>query len=186
MALTPSKMVPLGTKASDFELPDTVTDQVVTLKDIKSDKATVVMFICNHCPYVKHVREELVSISNEYLKSGISFVAISSNDVEQYPEDSPEKMKEEALAWKYQFPYLYDETQKVARDYNATCTPDFYIFDKDLELAYRGQLDESRPGNDKPLTGKYIREAIESLLAGNPVSEDQMPSVGCNIKWKGM
>ena len=184
MALTPSKMIPLGTEAPDFLLPDVVTDQMTSLKEILSDKATVIMFICNHCPYVKHVQEELVKISNDYMKEGISFVAISSNDVDQYPEDSPGKMKEEALAWNYPFPYLFDESQAVARAYDATCTPDFYLFDKSAKLVYRGQLDDSRPGNDKELDGKDLREALDSILAGNPVTEDQRPSAGCNIKWK--
>jgi peroxiredoxin len=184
MALTPSKMIPLGTKAPNFELPDSVTDQKVSLKDLVSEKATVIMFICNHCPYVKHVQEELVNLSNDYREQGVSFIAISSNDIEQYPEDSPAKMKEEALLWKYPFPYLFDETQDVARAYDAACTPDFYIFDKNLELVYRGQLDDSRPGNDRPLTGKDMREALDSIIASNPVSENQIPSAGCNIKWK--
>lgn len=177
-------MVPLGTTAPFFELRDSVTDQLMDLNDLKSDLATVIMFICNHCPYVKHVREELVKISDEYSNLGVSFVAISSNDIEQYPEDSPEKMKEEAQTYGYRFPYLFDETQAVAKEYDAACTPDFYVFDKNLELAYRGQLDESRPGNDKPLDGKDLREALDSILEGNPVSKDQIPSVGCNIKWK--
>jgi peroxiredoxin len=184
MALTPSKMIPLGTKAPDFELPDAVTDQKVRLGDSVSGKATVIMFICNHCPYVKHVQEELVNLSNTYIDQGVSFLAISSNDIDQYPEDSPLKMKQEALLWKYPFPYLFDESQEVARAYDAACTPDFYIFDKNLELVYRGQLDDSRPGNDKPLTGKDMREALDSVLVGNPVSGNQMPSAGCNIKWK--
>lgn len=184
MALTPSKMIPLGTRAPGFRLLDTVTDQWVELSEIKSDKATVIMFLCNHCPYVKHVREELVRIGNEYMKKGVSFAAISSNDIEQYPEDSPQKMKEEAQTFKYPFPYLFDESQAVAKAYDAACTPDFYIYDKNLELAYRGQLDESRPGNAKKLTGKDLREALDCILSGNPVSEAQTPSAGCNIKWK--
>ena len=184
MALTPSKMIPLGTKAPDFEIPDTVTDQLISLNNLKSEKALVVMFLCNHCPYVKHVREEIVSISKDYEKEGVSFVAISSNDIEQYPEDAPDKMKEEALTWNYSFPYLFDESQSVARAYDAACTPDFYIFDKNLELVYRGQLDDSRPGNGKPLTGKDMRDALDCILAGNPVNEHQIPSAGCNIKWK--
>lgn len=184
MSLAPSRMVPLGTKAPSFELPDTITDQLMDLNDLKSDKATVIMFICNHCPYVKHVKEELVNISDKYSSLGISFIAISSNDVEQYPEDSPEKMKEDAQTYGYHFPYLFDESQSIARAYDAACTPDFYVFDKNMELAYRGQLDESRPGNEKPLNGKDLREALDSIVAGNPVSQDQIPSVGCNIKWK--
>ena len=184
MALTPSKMVPLGTIAPGFNLLDTVTEQWVSLNDVKSDKATVIMFLCNHCPYVKHIRVELVNVANEYIKKGVSFVAISSNDIDQYPEDSPEKMKEEAMTWNYPFPYLFDESQAIAKAYNAACTPDFYIFDKNLELCYRGQFDNSRPGNTNELTGKDMREALDCLLSGNPVSEEQFPSAGCNIKWK--
>lgn len=184
MTLTPSKMVPLGTTAPDFELVDTVSGQKMTLDEIKSDKATVIMFICNHCPYVKHVREELVRVTNDYIPKGVNFVAISSNDVEEYPDDSPELMKEEAIKFNYPFPYLFDETQEVARDYDAACTPDFYVFDKRMHLVYRGQLDDSRPGNEVPVTGKDLREALDSVLSGNPVPENQIPSVGCNIKWK--
>ena len=142
------------------------------------------MFICNHCPYVKHVREELVRITNEYLEKNISFIAICSNDIASYPEDSPERMKEEALAWGYQFPYLYDETQQVAKKYDAVCTPEFYLFDKNLGLVYRGQLDGARPNNESPLDGKDLRDALDCVISGNPVSEYQIPSVGCNIKWK--
>ena len=184
MSLTSSNMVPLGTQAPDFELVDTVTNSLVTLKELKSDMATVIMFICNHCPYVKHVREGIVQIAVDYIPRDVSFIAISSNDVEKYPEDGPDEMKEEALKWNYPFPYLYDETQQVARDYDAACTPEFYLYDKNLKLAYRGQMDDSRPGNEKPLTGNDIRSAMDSVLAGNPVSPDQIPSAGCNIKWK--
>ena len=184
MSLTPSKMVPLRTVAKNFELYDTVSGTYMSLKDIKSDIATVVMFICNHCPYVKHVREELVRISKDYMEKGVAFVGICSNDVENYPEDSPDKMRDEAKTWGYPFPYLYDETQQVARDYDAACTPDFYVYDKNMELVYRGQLDDSRPGNEKSLNGKDLRAALDSVVQGNPVSENQVPSVGCNIKWK--
>lgn len=184
MAETPSKMVPLGTKAPDFTLPDTVSGKTMSVQDLKSDKATVVMFICNHCPFVKHVQHELVRLANDYMPKGVSFIAISSNDVEQYPEDSPKRMKEVAEELGYPFPYLYDETQEVARAYDAACTPDIYIFDKDLKLVYRGQLDDSRPGNDVPVTGKDVRAALDNLLADKPVDPDQKPSVGCNIKWK--
>ncbi len=185
MALTPSKMIPLGTIAPDFELQDSVSNNLVTLADVKSEVATVIMFICNHCPYVKHVREELVRLYDDYFPKGVSFTGISSNDVEDFPEDSPEMMREEAKKHGYQFPYLYDETQQIAKLYDAACTPDFYIFDRNLELVYRGQLDDSRPGNEKPLNGKDVREALDSVINGNPVSENQIPSVGCNIKWKG-
>ena len=184
MAQTPSVMIDLGTTAPYFNLPDTVSGKQIDLNEIKSDKATVIMFICNHCPYVKHVNAELVKLANEYIAKGISFVAISSNDVINYPEDSPEKMKEHALAASYPFPYLYDETQDVAKAYNAACTPDFYIYDKNLKLVYRGQLDDSRPKNDLPVTGKDIRDALDNILEGNEVDINQKPSIGCNIKWK--
>ncbi len=182
MARTPSNMMPLGTIAPDFNLLNTVTGKMVTLQSLKSDIATVVMFICNHCPYVKHVQGELVKLGNDY--KNISFIAISSNDVVNYPDDSPEKMKEVAENMDYPFPYLYDETQEVAKAYQAACTPDFYIFDKDLKCAYRGQLDEARPKNDIPVTGKDIRAALDAILVGQPVNPDQKPSIGCNIKWK--
>jgi len=183
MALTPSNMVELGSPAPDFTLPDTITGTEMSLSDFKSD-ATLMMFICNHCPYVKHVREELVRISNDYLQRGVLIAAISSNDVEQYPEDSPDLMKKEALDWKYPFPYLYDETQSVAKNYAAACTPDFFLYDRNFTLVYRGQLDDSRPGNEIPLTGKDLRNALDQVLNGFPVAEEQIPSVGCNIKWK--
>jgi len=184
MALTESNMFPLGTPAPSFTLPNAVTGKEVSLAEVKSDIATVIMFICNHCPYVKHVQPQLVKLANDYIPKGISFVAISSNDVEQYPEDSPEKMKEVAQEFKYPFPYLYDETQQVAKSYQAACTPDFYIFDKDLKCVYRGQLDDSRPGNGLPVTGESIRTALDQLLRGEPVTLKQKPSIGCNIKWK--
>lgn len=183
MSLTPSKMLPLGTEAPAFNLVDAITERHFTLDDIATGKATVVMFICNHCPYVKHVQPELVKLAEDYMPEGVDFVAISSNDVENYPEDSPELMKAEAKKWGYPFPYLYDGTQAVARAYDAACTPDFYVFDKDRKLVYRGQLDDSRPGNEKPLNGKDVRAALDDILQGNPVSDDQRPSQGCNIKW---
>jgi len=184
MAATPSTMLELGTKAPDFELTDAVTGQKISLESLQSEQATVVMFICNHCPYVKHVRHELARLGEDYLEKGVSFVAISSNDVDNYPEDSPEKMKLVAEEWGLPFPYLYDESQEVAKAYMAACTPDFYVFDSNLKLVYRGQLDDSRPGNDVPVTGKDIRNALENILAGMPVSKNQKPSIGCNIKWK--
>ncbi len=184
MALTPSKMLPLGTEAPDFTLPDTVSGQNLSYADIRGEKGTLVMFICNHCPYVKHVQSELVKLSNDYTSEGVGFVAISSNDVEKYPEDGPERMREVARKWGYSFPYLFDETQGVARDFQAACTPDFYLFDHQDKLVYRGQLDASRPGNGKPLDGKDMRQALDDLIHGNPVSEKQVPSQGCNIKWK--
>ncbi len=184
MAVTPSNMIPLGTPAPRFTLPDVKSGENLSLDQIRSDLATVVMFICNHCPYVKHVLPELVRLDHDYTAKGISLVAISSNDIENYPEDSPEKMRILAGQLGFSFPYLYDETQEVARAYDAACTPDFYIFDKDLACAYRGQLDDSRPGNGVPLSGRDIRSAVDNLLAGQAVNSDQIASMGCNIKWK--
>ncbi len=184
MSLTPSNMVKLGSLAPSFALPDTITGNELNLEDIKSDTATLIIFMCNHCPYVKHIREELVSIADDYTPRGLSMIGISSNDVEQYPEDAPDLMKKEGIQWHYPFPYLYDETQSVARAYNAACTPDFFLYDSKLSLAYRGQLDESRPGNGIPLNGKDLRNAIKQVLNGFPVDGEQIPSVGCNIKWK--
>ena len=184
MAFTESTMLDLGTTAPDFSLPDTVSGQTLSLKDVKTDKGLVVMFLCNHCPYVIHVNNEVVRLSNEYMKKGIGFVGISSNDVENYPQDAPDKMKELAEQVGYRFPYLYDETQEVAKAYDAACTPDFYVFDKDLTLVYRGRLDDSKPGNDNPLTGKDLRQALDAVLEGKPVSDVQYPSGGCGIKWK--
>lgn len=177
-------MLPLGVVAPDFSLPDTVSGEQADLQNLKGEQATLVMFICNHCPYVKHIREELVNLVRDYSEKGISLIAISSNDVENYPEDSPEMMKEEARKWGYTFPYLYDETQDVARAYHAACTPDFYIFDQEMKLVYRGRLDDSSPGNGRPLTGTDIRSALDDIINGNPVSQEQFPSMGCNIKWK--
>jgi peroxiredoxin len=177
-------MLELGTLAPDFTLSDTISGETMSLNELKSDQATVVMFICNHCPFVKHVNAELVKLANDYRPKGIAFVAISSNDVENYPEDSPEKMKEYAQKLGYPFPYLYDESQDVARAYKAACTPDFYIFDDNLKLVYRGQLDDSRPSSDIPVTGSDIRTALDNLQAGRPVDRNQKPSLGCNIKWK--
>ncbi len=184
MARTPSNMMPLGTIAPDFTLLNTVTGETVTLSDLKSDIATVIMFICNHCPYVKHVQDELVKLANDYQAKGVSFIAISANDAVNYPDDSPDNMKIVAQQLGYSFPYLYDETQEVAKAYQAACTPDFYIFDKDLKCAYRGQLDDARPKNNTPVTGKDIRAALEAILTGQAVNSDQKPSIGCNIKWK--
>jgi peroxiredoxin len=184
MSATPSTMLELGTKAPYFELLDPMTGKSLSLERIQSDQATVIMFICNHCPYVRHVRHELTQLGEDYIPKEVSFVAISSNDVGHYPEDSPEKMKEVAEEWDLPFPYLYDETQEVAKAYQAACTPDFYIFDGNLKLVYRGQLDDSRPGNNVPVSGKDIRNALENILAGMPVNKNQKPSIGCNIKWK--
>lgn len=184
MALTPSNMLPIGTEAPDFTLQDPVNGGEKSLNQLKSDKATVIMFICNHCPYVKHVQGGLVELGNDYVNKGVSFIAINSNDVKNYPDDSPERMEEVAQQFGYPFPYLFDETQGVAKAYDAACTPDFYIFDKDLKLVYRGQMDDSRPGNGKPVTGRDIREALDTILAGDTVGEGQVPSIGCNIKWR--
>lgn len=184
MALTESNMLDLGIKAPDFNLPDTVSDKNISLSDIATDKATVVMFICNHCPYVIHVNEEIVRLANDYKAKGVGFVAISSNDAEKYPMDGPDKMKAHAAEVGYPFPYLYDETQEVARAYDAACTPDFYVFDGDLVLVYRGRLDDSRPKSGTPLTGRDLRAALDAVLTGEPVTEKQYPSAGCNIKWK--
>lgn len=174
----------MGFRAPDFTLPDAVSGREMSLEDLKGEHATVVMFICNHCPFVKHVSAELVRLANDYMPRGVSFIAINSNDVENYPEDSPENMKLYAERLGYPFPYLFDETQDVARAYHAACTPDFSIFDKDLLCVYRGQLDGSRPGNNVPNDGRDIRAALDNILAGLPVSPDQRPSLGCNIKWK--
>ncbi len=184
MALTPSTMLPLGTKAPDFTLLDTVTSKPVSLQQIQGSKGTVVFFLCNHCPFVKHVNAELVRICNDYRVTGFGFVAISSNDVEAYPQDSPQKMWETARKENYPFPYLYDETQEVAKAYQAACTPDIFLFDSDLKLIYRGQIDNSRPGNGIPVNGRDLREALDNVLNNNPQRTDQKPSVGCNIKWK--
>ena len=184
MAQTPSNMLPLGTKAPGFSLPDTVSGRSLTLDQIRGANGTVVMFICNHCPFVKHINAGLVRAANDYKPKGIAFVAISSNDVVNYPDDSPEKMSAVALQLGYPFPYLYDATQEVARAYQAACTPDFYLFDAGLACVYRGQFDGARPGNAEPVTGKDLRAAMDALLAGKPIDAAQKASVGCNIKWK--
>lgn len=184
MARTPSNMLALGTEAPDFSLFDTVSGQTLSLDELKGYKGTVVMFICNHCPFVVHVNPEIARLGREYQEKGIGFIAISSNDVENYPQDAPHRMTKKAKEEGYSFPYLYDETQTVAKAYDAACTPDFYLFDGQLKLVYRGQLDDSRPGNGLPLNGQDLRNALNSLLAGEPISEDQKPSIGCNIKWK--
>lgn len=176
-------MLPLGTSALEFYLPD-INGKTVSLVDFTGAPALVVMFICNHCPYVKHVRDELVRLARDYQPAGVAMVAISSNDARKFPEDSPENMKREARSAGYIFPYLYDETQAVAKAYRAACTPDIFLFDRRQKLVYRGQLDDSRPGNDIPVTGKDLRAALDAVLAEKPVSENQIPSVGCNIKWK--
>jgi len=186
MARTPSNMIPLGTNAPDFELIDTVSDDMMSLTDLKGEKGTVIFFICNHCPFVIHVNDELVKIANAYSSKGISFMAISSNDVDNYPQDAPHLMKKLAKDVGYPFPYLYDKTQEVAKAYDAACTPDIYVFDDGLKLVYRGQLDDSRPGNGVAITGKNLRNALDCLLEGRNNEAIQKPSIGCNIKWKGL
>lgn len=184
MAETPTIQIPLGFKAPEFKLIDTVSGKELSFNDIKGDKGTLVVFICNHCPYVIHVIHEIVNIAKEYMPKGIGFVAISSNDVENYPQDAPDKMKEHAAKWEFPFPYLYDESQEVAKAYQAACTPDYNLFDADELCVYRGQLDNSRPKNNAPVDGKDLRAALEALLNGNEISKEQKPSTGCNIKWK--
>ncbi len=184
MAKTASSMLPLGTSAPEFALTDVVSGKTVRFTRKTTQVATVIMFICNHCPYVKHVNPELIRLANDYMPKGVHFIAISANDVGQYPDDSPEHMKRVAHELGYPFPYLFDETQEVALAYQAKCTPDFFVFDKQHELIYRGQLDNSRLGNNVKLTGKSIRDALDCVLTNQPVSPDQQPSLGCGIKWK--
>jgi peroxiredoxin len=184
MAATPSIMIELGRIAPDFELLDVKSGKYVKLKDFKSSIAITVVFICNHCPYVLHILDRLVEISKTYQNQGVSFVAISSNDVEQYPEDGPDKMKELAQEKNFPFPYLYDETQAVAKAYDAACTPDFFVFDKNLACVYRGQFDDSRPKNTIPVTGNDLRKALDCIIEGRLIDQVQKPSIGCNIKWK--
>ncbi|MBI4558087.1 MAG: thioredoxin family protein [Candidatus Hydrogenedentes bacterium] len=183
MALTPSTMLPLGTVAPDFKLRDTA-GKTVSRADYATSKALLVMFICNHCPYVKHVREGLVKLGKDYASKGVGMVAINSNDVKNYPDDSPARMAEEAQKYGYPFPYLFDESQAVATAYHAACTPDFFLFDAEHKLVYRGQLDDSRPGNGVPVSGQDLRAALDAVLAGKPAPKEQKPSMGCNIKWK--
>lgn len=184
MAKTPSSMVPLGTFAPMFELPDVQTGKILRLADMLGEYATVICFMCNHCPYVKHIEDVLASVSRTYEAPGVSWIAINSNDVERYPDDSPLHMKELCREKGYTFPYLFDETQEVARAFGAACTPDFFVYDKNRTLAYRGQFDDSRPGNNIPVTGSSLTDTLDALLAGNAVSTAQKPSLGCNIKWK--
>ncbi|HRB72492.1 thioredoxin family protein [Flavobacterium sp. WV_118_3] len=185
MARTPSNMLPLGTIAPEFYLKDTnSSDTFYSFSDLKGEKGTVVLFICNHCPFVHHVIEEVVRIANDYRVQGVGFIAISSNDIVNYPQDAPELMTEFAFENKFEFPYLYDETQQVARDYDAACTPDFYLFDSLNKLVYRGQLDDSRPGNGIPLSGSDLRGAIDGIVYNRVINPIQKPSLGCNIKWK--
>jgi len=184
MSLTETRKIALGFKAPKFSLLDVVRNEQRMLKDLKGERATVFMFICNHCPYVIHVREELVRLANAYKLKGISFIAISSNDVENHPQDGPELMREVAQEFNFPFPYLYDETQEVAKAYQAECTPDFMVFDSELKCVYRGRLDDSTPGNGIPVSGSDLRKVLNDILAGNKLSGEQFPSMGCNIKWK--
>ena len=183
MTLVSSNMMPLGSQAPDFNLQDTVSGNYIALNDVKSDTATVIMFICNHCPYVKHIETELALLANEYSSKGISFVAICANDANNYPEDSPEKMKETAERLGYTFPYLHDATQEIAKAYHAACTPDFFVFDNALQCVYRGQFDNSSPGSHTPVTGESIRAALDAISQGHQIDPNQTPSMGCSIKW---
>jgi peroxiredoxin len=180
----PSTMLALGTKAPEFELPDVTDGRIVSLSDFGTKRGLLVMFICRHCPYVRHVHEELARLGRDFADSELGIVAICSNDIDEYPEDRPESLAEEAREAGYVFPYLFDETQEVAKAYTAACTPDFFLFDADRALVYRGQLDESRPSNGLPVTGADLRAAIDALLSGEPVSKDQRASIGCGIKWR--
>jgi peroxiredoxin len=189
MARTLSTMLPIGSDAPNFSLPDAVTGKTVTLDHFASAPALLVMFICNHCPFVKHVRAGIAQLARDYKATGVGIVAISSNDIATHPDDSPAKMAEEARVADYTFPYLYDASQEVAKAYRAACTPDFFLFDQERKLVYRGQMDDSRPskyldGKEIPVTGSDLRAALDATLAGKPVSPTQYPSMGCNIKWK--
>ena len=184
MARTPSNMLALGTKAPDFALPNTIDNKTYSFDNVSGTNGTVVMFICNHCPYVIHVMEGITALAKDYQNNGIGFVAISSNDVVNYPDDDPALMKETAKKYGFSFPYLYDESQDVAKAYDAACTPDFYLFDAEKTLVYRGQMDSSRPKNELPVTGKDLRTALDALLSGKTIDTLQKPSLGCNIKWK--
>lgn len=184
MALTPSTMVPVGTPAPHFRLPEAATGRIVALTDFAAAPALIVAFLCNHCPYVMHLRSALAELGRECARRGVAFVGINSNDVTRHPEDRPERMAEHTRTAGWTFPYLFDEPQEVARAYRAACTPDFFLFDRERRLAYRGQFDESRPGNGRPITGADLRTAMDDLLAGRPVTTRQLPSLGCNIKWK--
>ncbi len=184
MVLTPSTMLGLGTQAPDFQLPDAVSGEIISLKRFSGKKALLVMFICRHCPYVVHIKDGLAKLGKDYADKDIGIVAISANDADNYPDDAPEKLKQMAQELEFSFPFCHDESQEIAKAYTAACTPDFFLFDAAKKLVYRGQLDDSRPDNGKPLTGKDLRAAIDALLNDQPVSQDQKPSIGCNIKWK--
>src|SRR6266700_3330917 len=184
MSLTPSTMLPLGTTAVDFRLPDVVSGKTYSLKDFANKKALLVMFICQHCPYIQHIKKELAKLGRDYAQKDIGILAISSNDADNYPDDSPKELAKFAKAEGFSFPLLYDESQDGAKAYTAACTPDLFLFSKERMLVYRGQLDDSRPGNNKPVTGKDLRAAIDAVLADESVSQEQRPATGCNIKWK--
>lgn len=184
MVKTPSTMLPLGTRAPDFRLAEPATGRTVSASDFADAPALLVVFLSNHCPYVKHIADALAAFGKEFEKRGLVMVGVNANDVEHYPDDSPERMKDEVALRGYAFPYLFDETQDVAKAYHAACTPDFFLFDAERALVYRGQFDASRPGNDEPVTGRDLRRAVEAVLAGELVSGEQTPSIGCNIKWK--
>ncbi len=184
MALTPSTMLPLGTRASDFQLPDVISGKTISLETFAGTKGLLVIFICRHCPFVKHIQGELVRIGKDYAGSNLGIIAISANDAANYPEDAPHLLKEMAIELGFTFPFCYDESQETAIAYTAACTPDFFLFDANRELVYRGQLDDSRPSNNKPVRGEDLRLAIDALLANTPINSDQKPSIGCNIKWK--
>lgn len=184
MSLTPSSMIPLGTIAPDFTLPDAVSGKMLSLQSLKSKVGTVIMFICNHCPFVQHIQKELVRVATEYTAKEIQFIAINSNDETNYPEDAPPEMKKVAEAFGYPFPFLFDADQTVAKAYHAACTPDFFVFDQALKCVYRGRFDETTPGKQIPITGKDLCAALDALIAGKPIDSHQFASVGCNIKWK--
>lgn len=179
-----STMLPLGTKAPNFKLLDCISNKKVSLEELKSNIATVIMFLCNHCPYVKYIQPTLINFVKDYQSQGVSFIAINANDVIAYPEDGPDQMLKEATNKKFTFPYLFDETQEIAKAYQAACTPDFYVFDKDLLCVYRGRFDDANPGNQHPVSGSELKRALDNILQGKPVDTDQKPSIGCSIKWK--
>jgi peroxiredoxin len=184
MSLTPSTMLPLETEAQDFKLPDVVSGKTYALKDFASKKALLVMFMCQHCPYIQHIKMELTKLGKDYASKDIAIVGISSNDAANYPDDSPKELAKFAKTEGFSFPLLYDESQEIAKAYTAACTPDLFLFNKERKLVYRGQLDDSRPSNGKPVTGKDIRAAMDAVLADKPINQDQRPATGCNIKWK--
>lgn len=184
MALTASTMLPLGTKAPDFQLSDVVSGKMISLSTFAGKQALLVIFLCKHCPFVKHIKDELAQLGKDYVNRGVGIVGISANDVSKYPDDAPEQLKAMATELSLPFPVCYDESQETAKAYTAACTPDFFLFDAHQKLVYRGQLDDSRPSNGKPVTGEDLRAALDTLLAGQPVNPEQKPSIGCNIKWK--